>query len=883
MGPIGNEGVPKNLDAKALAELAAQQRDTESWVDIATTIVKKKIEEGCPEQICKELPKVEATSGLGAEEINQLVRNVKDSINEPDQKKVYRQLVLGMLENFPLDYLVDLAVSGKIEEEKIRAEIAKLAAQQDGRETSASIKNYEITDEKALFKIAKLCVQQDGWWTSYNIRAFGITDEKALIKIAKLAAQQDAGWTSSNIQEYGFSKQKNLIEVAKFCAQQDGWGTSSNIQEYGIEDPLERIEIFYIAFAQSYESIKLINNYILNADMPPLIKDIQAIFAKPTPDYEMFKRSLAQFFKSKKLEITPILEQIDKQKNEVSKREQAVWLITTFIQLRSITDEQAQWIAEKNFLPEIFNLRNPALRYGLSKLLPNLAAEGASQFEELQKGMSPHALLTNMILASLETDGVNPEIIHAMNLRLKGKTFKDKIKINILLTTLLQLKENSNLTPKQKSTVLNRMENEKDLIRQCIFLQGILELHGEDKLMKMRPFEELLKELFMSKVPIGELKDFADKYSNTLALFRRPETVMAYAGKLSTLPDRDHLLRLYGIYIRSVLEGNSREIRSQTDSNPHLAKIKETDLMLFNKWMKGFTRPLESLLSSENPTKKEPQIDFLKILENKVLNDKHIDPDTVPYLKRFLEKPDEKTEITKALGKAISTAKKASENERALLFIQSYCIKLASGQEPKKSLGSLVEMLNKIDKHTRPEEFFNDIKVLHAAVFEQQNKKEKNTYQGWTMENSDDPCDLLLCGTEVAGSCQRVNGKPELNKCLISYLLDGKNRLLAIKDPSGNIEARTMLRLLWDSEKGTPVLFQERIYPEFLQGELAQALLEEGKKIAEELGVPFARKGMPYPRSLHALGGPVPWEYSDAAKGVQPNGRYTINEAMMKA
>ncbi|MBA3602599.1 MAG: hypothetical protein H0W50_02940 [Parachlamydiaceae bacterium] len=63
----------------------------------------------------------------------------------------------------------------------------------------------------------------------------------------------------------------------------------------------------------------------------------------------------------------------------------------------------------------------------------------------------------------------------------------------------------------------------------------------------------------------------------------------------------------------------------------------------------------------------------------------------------------------------------------------------------------------------------------------------------------DDPIDILLCGTEVDGSCQRVDGDANLNKGLLGYSMDGKIKILAIKSaegPLGKINARCLLKVL---------------------------------------------------------------------------------------
>ena len=753
--------------------------------------------------------------------------------------------------------------------------IAMTAAAQDGGGTSEFIENYGIKDPEKLFKIAKTAAAQNGGSTSYLIQNYGITDPEKLFEIAMTAAAQDGGGTSEFIENYGITDPEKLFKIAELSAQQDGVGTSEHINNYGIKDPRERIEIFYSAIAQSVESIKLINNYsIPNEIMPPIIQAVQAVFDGSTSDYQKFKQFLDKSSMSKELEISSILEEIFAQKNEVIKKKQTAWLIATLIQLRNLPKEQALWIEDKKFLREIFDLRKPSLRFGLSKLLPDLAAKGAARFENLQKEMTP--FLANMILSSLEVEGVSHEAVQAMNSKLKGKTFKDNVKLSTVLTAFLQLKETSNLTPKEKANVLNRMAGEKDLFIQCVLLQGILGLKGENKLKEEQPLENVLHGLFVKSVGIKGLTNFADKYASTFAKFRRPESVMAYAGSLRSLPDSILLLRSYGIYIRSVLENTFTKTRYQTDNNPHLDKIKETHPSLFEKWMKGLTIPLDSVLSSQMP-----QIDFFKILEKKVLNEEHIDPDTVPYLKRFLENPGKKVEITKELGKELGGEIARKEKKvKDLLSLQSYCIKLASGENPKNSLQSLQAVVLTMKKGELPQNFLNDIEELLLLNASTEMKKEKRVYQDWKLVNSDDPCDLLLCGTEV-DSCQSIDGKPKENQCLLSYLLDGKIRLLAIKNPSGKIIIRTMLRLLWDPEKSTPVLFQDVIYSSALQGEtmaeFTEVLLKEGEKIAKELGVPYSRNDMPYRGSLHALGGPVPWEYADEGGGQQRNGVYTID------
>ena len=169
-------------------------------------------------------------------------------------------------------------------------------------------------------------------------------------------------------------------------------------------------------------------------------------------------------------------------------------------------------------------------------------------------------------------------------------------------------------------------------------------------------------------------------------------------------------------------------------------------------------------------------------------------------------------------------------------------------------------------------QFQNDLRGLSLNL---RNRNIRSDYPFWTIVDSDDPCDLFLAGTEVEGSCQNVNGEPYFNKCLLGYVLDGKNRILAIKDETGRMRGRAMMRLLWDGTK--PILFLSRIYPAALNPLLDNALLTFAKKRASHLGVSLLSfaPGEPDPVLAKSLGSPAPYEYVDEAGGIT-DGKWSI-------
>jgi hypothetical protein len=145
---------------------------------------------------------------------------------------------------------------------------------------------------------------------------------------------------------------------------------------------------------------------------------------------------------------------------------------------------------------------------------------------------------------------------------------------------------------------------------------------------------------------------------------------------------------------------------------------------------------------------------------------------------------------------------------------------------------------------------------------------------------TDNHWDLFMCGTDVLGSCQRVDGEPSLNKCLISYLLSGKNKYLCIQDESGKAVGRCFIRLLWDKTLQTPVLYREAFYPHFLASEYQQTLSCFAQDLSDYMGIPLVSSESTehsklYPNVLASLSGVGP-EYVDALRGDMEEGIFEI-------
>ncbi len=147
--------------------------------------------------------------------------------------------------------------------------------------------------------------------------------------------------------------------------------------------------------------------------------------------------------------------------------------------------------------------------------------------------------------------------------------------------------------------------------------------------------------------------------------------------------------------------------------------------------------------------------------------------------------------------------------------------------------------------------------------------------------DTDDSEDLFLCGTEVEGSCLRIDGEPVMTKSLLAYLIDGKNRIIAIKDENGAIKARCILRLLWDPSGNKPVLFQEKNYSNISDPVIMKTLnrIAALKAIQLELSLLTMNERDDLDENSQeavSLGSPAPYEFVDAL-GLETNGSFRID------
>jgi hypothetical protein len=476
-----------------------------------------------------------------------------------------------------------------------------------------------------------------------------------------------------------------------------------------------------------------------------------------------------------------------------------------------------------------------------------------------------------------------------------------------LLYTLHFLATTPDLTPFEKVKGFDKIFSSQDF-SAVIAAKGLFQLKDKEWIHSDLDPVAYFTAYFNKIIP---LEDFKGDVSKSIEIFldsRDPLAIITYAACLNTLGD-SRVMSCLSKFVHTVIDGTFPQVRYETSNNPHLRQIFNLRPDLVEKWQASLEMKFDDLATTGEEQK---PIDTRTWIQTRLFEFKHLGDTELTYLSDYLkaETPEDKKKISASLSeklKEISKEKEkkelrekitkaTSKNERTklkkdlkklqtlseddkkvqtTLMLQESCMVLLAA-EPGNQLDCL-KKIQGICAHLGTNEFSNDVAALITELSKQ--KQPGVGQKGLRAMITDDPIDLLLCGTEINDSCQRVNGDASKNKGLLGYLMDGKNRLLVIKDSSGRNIARCKLSLLWDGEE--PVLYREYFYPCTLTPENKRMLNELAKQVARNMGLKLTSDdgGELYGKTLYSEEGPAPFEYSDGGGGVCRNGCYSITSA----
>lgn len=104
-------------------------------------------------------------------------------------------------------------------------------------------------------------------------------------------------------------------------------------------------------------------------------------------------------------------------------------------------------------------------------------------------------------------------------------------------------------------------------------------------------------------------------------------------------------------------------------------------------------------------------------------------------------------------------------------------------------------------------EIWQQNRNLKLGELVQDNFMEK--YKNYQVSESDDPYEILFSGNDF-GTCMKLDSLEGMNSGLLGPLLDGKYKIISVKNEKGQSVARCYLKILEQNEE--PVLFMEQHY-----------------------------------------------------------------------
>ena len=762
-------------------------------------------------------------------------------------------------------------------------EIAKISAQRDGRKTSRYIENYGITNQEDLIEVAKISAQRDGRGTSEYIKNYEVLNEEERIKIAKLAARENGWQVSRYIKNYEIASEKGRIEVAKTAAQQNGEGTSQYIENYEITEQEDLMQVVKLAIKGSIAN-NLAKNFWHHLShcgfSQANLKKIRLLYAcymecNKNPSMQLFITEI-----EKKIS----LEQDSQKLEKLQKKKQKALLYFSLVSEkcidsnRSLTKEQ-----QKYFIRALEYRHRKNSCFLMWSLAENFQKEQyfpryeklilSSQGQPLVHLILPMILVSEwMIESSSPLRSIDKKKLEKITDFLKKKQIRESFRssegfLSNLLQALIALSHLSTISLEQKIHLLNQflrtdlpIDQGKNWKKHCKksldtlyilasmnLLDPILsELKDDDPFSSfILLFERELKSILL----LDAFEDnFYEKYLTIEEKSRVPLALVKYAGNIKSCTETRVTQELQRL-VTHILKDSLKEGRYEIENNPHLQKIHKDFPEIFQAW-----QITQEAIEVKPREEKHKSMNFLAFLKEKILTDNHL-PKVPLELAQYLE------------GKPYSIENMKKTDQQIMRLFEILC---NTSVDITEKLTILKELSPLIDQN----EFKNDIDSLYMNLTE--TNKKKNVL----VVDSDHWQDLFLSGTEVLGSCQRIDGDPILNVCLMAYVLDGKNRILCVKDPiTGKILARCIFRLLLKDDQ--VVLFQERIYPSSCKYvELLNKLAEiRARELDLELFTCNTRDNLSLEKfTLKSLGSCSPYEYADASGG-KTKGAFSIHMA----
>ncbi len=724
-------------------------------------------------------------------------------------------------------------------DEDQRFRLAKRCAKYFPVALSRYIEMFALDSEEKRGCVAELCAQGNGASTAENIRNFSLSSDRRFA-VAKLCVQQDVEGVLYSLDEFDLQGESQIFEIAQLCAQQNGEYTAEQIEIFGLTNQVYLTKIALCCAAQAGKAVARNidrlgiedRNQRLNIAKVCLRSDWESI--KYLPNFALdLDESSRRKINTYVMEFHPLFCRSDREL-------MGLFPLTQPLDLDQARDIVKKLCAEKNFL-QFFQeyidreIQPDRARIDYLQWLGVASVVFSRQLDEEQLAWCQQEGLLSAI-ADLST----PSLRH---------------KLTFTLTH-----------------IASTAAGQKSYLR-------LPSMRVEDKYTWGKLLSLQMASLIQAGVSAELIKQFVlhldskrfDRHGKTflfdLSKFKEIVTVLYSLDRTPLLNGKEK-----GAVIKHIIDASSSNESSLKDL-----------LMQFSALQAIIDFGSADLLKLAN----QSEFSLIALSDAQLRRRLHVENVQDVYAK--YQKTFGASRAPNAILTYVSKMHLLN-HEKIMTRLREYILSVLEGvhQEMRYSTQNNPHLakLNQLDP-SFIEKWRQNEEIPLSAIFPE---KVFKGVTGHKVVITEDPIDLLLCGTEVSGStCLKVDGSVEYAKCLISYLIDGKNVLIAVKNRSGRIVARAILRLLLDEQEKHPVVFLENPYPAFLAQEHQEhyaAILHMAKKKAEQMGLPLASvefidEDLPSSITLRALGGPAPFEYCDAIQSVCKNGSFSIPNAYL--
>lgn len=678
------------------------------------------------------------------------------------------------------------------------------------------------------------------------------TGARLVIQIAKFFARQNAATTAHNVQVFGIQDPTSLVEIAKLCAEQNGTETAKNITNFGIRDRSVLFDLGVYCFSHIPGVFRSKASAIGMefVDFPP------EFLEKLQYAYQMIHASEFISLVSQELgngwKFLTDYADMDVHKEIV----RSLFFSCIMMDKKNVLASEAI----RDTVHALLDFRVPFLKPYLSEALAKIIANDKSRdFEAFIHSVQiPKKYQKN-------------RIAHVFLLAVFNEVNDERLRLQMVNDFLTHLRNRDSFLPIASKTgalieFLRLVSDRAKEGMEPIWNQFVIYSRGSAQFSQHLFLAQaaICLGIDISQMTADQIEPlvyqhmhFPEGFAEKFEALRSPQTLFMFFRRINQLgKEREQILKAWSTFILEITDGSFS--RNRYDQSPHLNKMAQEYCSehgegswsaIIDQWKSGQKHTIEDFVSSHESLSKARTFDWKPIFRN-ILSMGVLQSQDMPLLHASLDSQSVTDQIERILKNREPFTQKQVFDALCARLVQQGVLDSQLEQEAL----TLAPSQGKIRK------FFRTFLQLFAPSTE---------FTGFTVENTDDCWDLFLCSTELP-TCMSIDS-PACARPLLGYVMDGKNRMIAIKDTHGRIVARSMIKLLWDGTQKKPVLLMEPSFPYMsVKEHIFNRIIEQlARDRAASLGVEFvdlmAYAGTKTDRILQSYTNRTGFEHEDGA------------------